>query len=291
MTQAYTPDFSKGDVYRCFVLPTNLNEDRYLSAVEVLPGVRPMVHHVLLFADTTGASESLDANDPGPGYACFGGPGFSSVGPVGAWVPGAQSRSLPDGIGTLVSKGSRLVMQVHYSARSGSVEPDLTKVGLFYAKGRVTKSLRWFPFVNTTFRIPAGSPNYVVTQSIPNVITNVHLIGIAPHMHLLGQTMKVEATDPHGVKQCLVNVPDYDFRWQGGYLYEQAVPIVAGSSMKLTAVYDNSTANPENPNSPPRDVTWGERTSDEMCLCYLLMTVDAENLAAGPAGAYSGRVW
>lgn len=291
MSQAFTPDFSKGDVYRCFVLPTNLSQDTYLSSAEVLPGVRSMVHHVLLFTDTTGAADRLDADDPAPGYACFGGPGFASGGPVGAWVPGARQLSLPDGVGTLIPKGSRLVMQVHYSARSGVVSPDLTKVGFYYAKGHVTKMLRWLPFVNTTFRIPAGNPSYTVTQSIPNVITNVHLVGIAPHMHLLGQTMKVEVTDPHGAKKCLVNVPDYDFRWQGGYLYKQAVPIVSGTSMKLTAVYDNSSQNPENPNSPPKDVTWGEQTSDEMCLCYLLITVDSENLSAGPAGAFHGRAW
>jgi hypothetical protein len=100
MSESFTPDYSEGDVYRCFVLPTGFAEDKFVSAVEVSPGVREMVHHVILFVDANGASPALDERDPGPGYPCFGGPGFevslTSSG-LGGWVPGNRPRRLPTG--------------------------------------------------------------------------------------------------------------------------------------------------------------------------------------------------
>ncbi|HXJ79483.1 MAG TPA: hypothetical protein VMS64_12490, partial [Candidatus Methylomirabilis sp.] len=103
-----------GDLYRCFVIPTSFAEDRYLSATEFLPGNRKIVHHVLTYLDTTGTSVKLDEADPGPGYTCFGGPGFAPAGGIGGWVPGHRPRLNPDGVGVLLPKGARVVMQVHY---------------------------------------------------------------------------------------------------------------------------------------------------------------------------------
>src|SRR5688572_25722382 len=77
---AYTVAPRAGDVYRCFVVPTSFAEDRYVSAVEFLPGDRKIVHHVLTYIDTSEASVALDRNEPGPGYTCFGGPGFAARG-------------------------------------------------------------------------------------------------------------------------------------------------------------------------------------------------------------------
>ncbi|MEO6325134.1 MAG: hypothetical protein ABIT01_04950, partial [Thermoanaerobaculia bacterium] len=105
MPEAFTPDFSSGDVYRCFVLPTNTTEDRWVKSVEVKPSVRAMVHHVLLFIDTGGSSTALDAAEPGPGYTCFGGPGFNiqvDTGLLAGWAPGARAQELPDGVGILL---------------------------------------------------------------------------------------------------------------------------------------------------------------------------------------------
>jgi hypothetical protein len=91
--------------------------------------------------------------------------------------------------------------------------------------------------------------------------------------------MKVTATLPDGRQVCLVDVPDWDFHWQGTYTYKAPVALPFGSRIDLSARYDNSAGNPENPNSPPRDVRWGERTTDEMCIAFLGVTLDAENLA------------
>ena len=87
------------DIYRCFVIPTNLPEDMYVSAIEYRPGNRRVVHHILAYVDTTGEARKRDAADPGPGYTCFSGPGVAIHGDLGGWAPGNEPSQLPDGIG------------------------------------------------------------------------------------------------------------------------------------------------------------------------------------------------
>ncbi len=284
MPEPMTPDFKDGDVYRCFVLPTGFSEDRFVSAVEVTPGSRKMVHHVILFVDTSGAARRLDEAEAGPGYKCFGGPGFdvsATSASLGGWVPGNRPRPLPDGVGMPLPRGSSVVMQVHYSERSGVRETDVSSVGLYFAKGSVRKRLLFAPVINQAFTIPAGAADYEVTASIPFLPFGVHVLNVTPHMHLLGRTMKVTATLPDGRQVCLVNVPDWDFHWQGTYTYKTPVALPFGTRIDLSAHYDNSTGNPENPNDPPKDVRWGENTTDEMCIAFLGVTLDAENLGSG----------
>ncbi|HEY6065562.1 MAG TPA: ascorbate-dependent monooxygenase [Thermoanaerobaculia bacterium] len=284
MPEPMTPDFANGDVYRCFVLPTSFAEDRYVSAVEVLPGVREMVHHVILFVDTAGAARALDERDPGPGYSCFGGPGFDvslASSSLGGWVPGNRPRRLPDGVGMPLPRGSNVVMQVHYSSKSGVRRPDTSTVGLYFASGVVHKRLLFLPVINQSFLIPAGASDHEVTAAIPFLPFPVHAVTVTPHMHLLGRTMNVRATRPDGRSVCLASVPDWDFHWQATYTYRTPVELPFGSRIDLSARYDNSAANPENPNSPPRDVRWGENTTDEMCIAFLGVTLDEEDLAPG----------
>lgn len=284
MRETYTPSFARGDDYRCFVVPTSETADRWVTGVEVAPGSQATVHHVLLFIDTQGQAAQLDARESGPGYTCFGGPGFSfsssslSSVSLGGWAPGSPPLTLPEGVGILLPKGATVVMQVHYSAHGGAPEPDVTSVGLRFARTPVKKRFLIAPVINQSFRIPAGASNHEVRASIPLLPADVHVLAVAPHMHLLGRTMRVEATTPSGAKLCLVNVPDWDFHWQGTYFYEEPIALPALSRVDLVATYDNSSANPENPNDPPKDVTWGEGTTDEMCIAFLGFTLDYENL-------------
>src|SRR5690348_15588539 len=131
--EAYTPPAS-GDVYRCLPIPTNLVSNKYVSAIDVKPGDAQAVHHVIAYLDTTGASQKLDDNDPGPGYTCFGGPGFDISDPgaatLGGWAPGARPTQLPDGVALSLPASSRVVLQVHYHPHSGPSNPDTTRIGI-----------------------------------------------------------------------------------------------------------------------------------------------------------------
>lgn len=287
--EPYTPPAS-GDMYRCFTIPTNLTADQYISTIDFKPGDRETVHHVIAFIDTSGESAALDANDAAPGYQCFGGPGFTITSldssTLGGWAPGSRPVSLPAGTAFLLPKASRVVLQVHYHPHHGAPGPDQTQIGVYYSKTPPTKLMRILPLINDTFTIPPNNSNYKVTAEftvpkIPGFSTDSHAWLIAPHMHLLGRKMKVTATRPNGQTECMIDITDWDFNWQGMYRYKNAVAIPGGTKLSLEAFYDNSSENFRNPNNPPRPVSWGEETTDEMCIAFIGVTLDAENLASG----------
>jgi mono/diheme cytochrome c family protein len=280
--EPYTPP-ATGDMYRCFPIPTSLIADQYVAAVDVKPGDAGTVHHVIAYLDTTGASQKLDDDDPGPGYTSFGGPGFSISNPasatLGGWAPGARPTTLPEGVAMSLPANSRVVLQVHYHPHHGAPGPDTTRIGIYFSKEKPKKLLRILPLINDAFTIPPNDPNYRVTASftVPPFLDS-HAWIIAPHMHLLGRKMRVEARLPNGQTRCLINIDDWDFNWQGMYRYNNAVALPAGTRVSLEAFYDNSSANPRNPNDPPKSVSWGEETTDEMCIAFLGVTIDLENL-------------
>lgn len=283
----FTPPQGK-DTYRCFSVPASaLRGDRYLQGMDVRPGNRKIVHHVIAYPDPGGKSVALDAAEPGPGYTCFGGPGFdlsTSVNDViagksfmlGGWAPGIRGYFSPEGAGTKMPGGAndRVVIQMHYHP-TGEPETDRTAVGFYFAKKPVQKNLLLLPLVNTTFTIPAGAKEHVVTQNfdVPALMAG-KVVGVTPHMHLLGKNIKVEITRPSQPTECLINVPAWDFNWQGAYLYKSPVTAPGGSNVKLTCTFDNSTDNPFNPNNPPKAVRWGEETTDEMALAFIAFTLD-----------------
>jgi hypothetical protein len=108
------------------------------------------------------------------------------------------------------------------------------------------------------------------------------LIAIHPHMHLLGREMKVWAKLPDDSTRPLVHVDDWDFNWQGFYFYKTPVALPLGTWIELTAAWDNSEANPRNPNRPPKPVRWGERTVDEMGHAAIIYTIDDEKIDYRP---------
>jgi hypothetical protein len=265
------------DVYRCFSLPADSNVDRFVTGIEIRPGNRAIVHHVLLFLDGTGASIALDRADPGPGYTQFGGVGFTPTGFLGGWAPGGAPQNLPEGTGFLVPRGTRIVIQVHYKP-NGEESIDATQIGLKYARTPVYQDMFVLPVWNRTFTIPAGARDYPVDASLTlPPIVSVTLRAIAPHMHLLGREMQATATLPNGDRQCLVYIDDWDFHWQGQYGFARPIPLPAGTRIDVAARYDNSELNHNQPSSPPVDVSWGERTTDEMCIAFIAFTVDAEH--------------
>lgn len=263
---AYTPP-AQGDTYRCFSIPANNTSTRYVQAIDTHPGDRETVHHVLSFIDTTGESLRLDEAEPGPGYTCFGGPGFNMTGTLGGWAPGMRPLELPDDVGFELPANARVVLQVHYHPHHGDPDPDQTEFGVYFAKAKPRRLMQVLPVANTTFTIPPHTRGYKVNATFP-ILTPfpLHVWFIAPHMHLYGRQMKVETTHVATNKtQCLINIEDWDFNWQGAYLYKQPVAIPAGSRIAVNAVFDNDTDKP---------LSWGEATTDEMCIAFLGITID-----------------
>ncbi len=274
----YTLAAEGHDEFHTFLLHNNFNEDVYLSAVEVKPGNRKIVHHTILYTDNDGRAKRIAADHGGEDYASTNGAGIPK-GVVDIWTPGKLTRRLPDGIGMLVPKGTDLVLEVHYH-RSGKPETDLTRAALYFTHGAVKQRLRVYGLAAPSLLIPAGEKDYV-TEGNLQVPDNVTIYSIFPHMHLLGKQMTVDMTRQDGATSTMIEIPQWDFNWQNTYLYNTPVKLSPGVKLHMIAHYDNSTANPNNPNSPPKLVTWGEQTTDEMSLCFFGYTVDRENIPAG----------
>ncbi len=284
------------DIYRCFVLPAGLDEDKWIDAVQVVPGNRAVVHHVILFVDAAGESEALDAAEEGPGYTCVGGPGIDFTGGLlsldaismlGGWVPGTRAQRLPEGVGLYLPKGARIVMQVHYYP-GGRPGEDQTKLGLYYSQKPVARRLRYIPVANTKFAIPAGEKAHEVRASMdmPFFLTG-KAWQIVPHMHLLGREIKVELVKRDRSVEPMIYIDNWDFNWQNFYMYKNPVSLPAQTQVRVTCKYDNSAENPKNPSNPLKVVKWGEGTEDEMCIGFLGVTFDQENLV--PASARAER--
>ncbi len=267
------------DEYRCFVIPTNYSDGRFVTDVEVRPGNRNVVHHVLIYVDTSGVARRKDGKDGKPGYASFGGPGFVPAGSLGGWAPGLQAQALPSGDGLWLPKGADIVIQVHYH-KDGKVEKDLCQMGIKFAKTPINKRVRWESLDNELISIQPGDLNYKVTADM-DISAPITLLDVIPHMHLIGHDMMVTATLPDGTKRELIHVEPYDFNWQTRYTYKQPVNLPKGTHLSLVAHYDNSSKNVHNPNNPPKKVVFGEQTTNEMCFAFFSYTFQNEQLVKG----------
>ena len=269
------------DVFRCFVLPTKLPEDKFVIAYEVRPGNRRVVHHTLHFLDTRGRARRIEKyererpkkateKDRGPGYSARMGPGFFPPdGDVGGWAPGLRPYYLTKGVGFYLPKGADIVLQIHYH-RTGRVEKDRTRVGLYFSK-KPANPLQGLPVPARFLRIPAGADKYAVKGSLW-LARDCELHTVMPHMHLLGKSITITMTPPGGPTTTLVAVADWDYNWQETYFFKKPVTARAGTRLTVEAIYDNSSKNPNNPSNPPRTVFVGEDTTNEMCFGFFGVT-------------------
>jgi peroxiredoxin/cytochrome c553 len=274
------------DLFRCFVLPSKLTEDKFVTAVEVRPGNSRIVHHTLNFFDTSGKARALENEsrrkendkqaDRGPGYTVAMGLGFRAtageVGGLSGWAPGHLVRHLPDGYGYFLPKNSDIIVQVHYH-RNGRVEKDRTSIGLYFAKNGKMKRFKGMVLPGRFLIIPPGQERFRV-QGGMEVLQECKLYSVMPHMHMLGREVKVTLTPPGGKAMTLVAIKDWEYNWQETYWLKEPITLKPGARLEVEAIYDNSAKNANNPYSPPRWVKFGEQTTDEMCYIFFGATCD-----------------
>jgi mono/diheme cytochrome c family protein len=270
---------SNRDDYRCFPIRSNVLTDKFITQMEVVPGNGKIVHHVLVFQDQANTCFTLDARDTLPGYASFGGVGSNSATLIAGWVPGSQPFAMPRGMGVRLKANANIIIQVHYAPGSTG-QSDSTQVRLKLADGPM-REVQVTPILNHQTSLTNGPlsipPNTVKTFNasfnLPAILPNdATLISIAPHMHMIGTRIKSWATTPSRDTIRLINIPRWDFHWQGSYLFKKAIKLVRGSTLFAEATYDNTVNNINNPNNPPKTVNVGESTTDEMMLVYFTYT-------------------
>ena len=272
MSEPYTHEGDMTDQYQVFVLPTGLDQNAAIRALEVQPGNRNVAHHAILGLDISGTAAQLDAADPAPGYESFGGFGFNAESSFfGAWVPGALSVDYPPGIGRTLPAASDLLVQMHYGP-SPIEETDLTEVQVFLSDGPIERevftAIMGPQHLDSPFILPPGQVSDF-HGTIP-VTEDVSLISIAPHCHLIGSSWLVYATSPDNQDTIpLISIPSWDFNWQGFFTFPHLTKIPQGYTVHGEASYNNTSDNPFNPNDPPQWVTFGEGTEDEMFFVFI----------------------
>ena len=266
MTEEFKLKANGPDVYRCFVIPTDLPDDVYIAAVEFRPGNARTVHHAMAFVETAGRARARDAAEAGPGYTSYAGPGVDIVGDLGGWAAGNDPMHLPEGVGRSLPRRADVILQVHYHP-SGKPEVDRTRIGLHLSKRPVRQTLQWVGVATEKIHLPPdqGKIRVGAKWTVP---VDMDVLSVAPHMHQLGREIQVTATHPSGRSQDLIRVGDWDPAWQGTYTFERPVHLVRGTIVEVAAHFDNS-AHPRNPNQPPKLVKYGHEVQDEMCVAYL----------------------
>ena len=229
-----------------------LPEDRWIKAVEFRAG-SSAVHHVI-------------AN------------------PIGGIAPGVEPRVFPDGYGTVLRKGTSVSFNMHYHKEpgEGTAVWDQTSVAIvFYKPGEIIEHVVEGDDLGMfRFEIPANDANYSFHTEV-TLDKDVNILWMLPHMHLRGKAALYEITLPGGEKETLLDVPTYDFNWQHTYALTEPVFAPAGTKIDLTLWWDNSAANPHNPD-PNRSVRFGRPTTDEMGFGFLSYTqVEPQRFVAG----------
>jgi len=252
---------SNSDVYHNFELPSGLSALNYAKAIEIIPGNPSIVHHVLVFEDNS-------TNPINP--TSVGGTGSSSSKLLFGYTPGAQPYFTPEGTGLRLNANTRIILQVHYAPGSlGLTDNTTVNFKLTTATQReiqVVPILNHFNTItNGPLSIPANQTKTFYEQyTLP---INATLLYVFPHMHRVGKSIEAYATTT-GANIPFVKIPDWEFHWQDNFVFPNTVKVSSGSVLKATAFYDNTTNNPDNPNSPPITVSAGENTGDEMMLVF-----------------------
>ncbi|HEY8461720.1 MAG TPA: cytochrome c [Blastocatellia bacterium] len=297
MSEAYQVPADGPDIYRNFVLPLNLSEDKWIKAIEFRPAARSVVHHSLFFFDATGNARKQDEEDPLPGYSggmgglargslsigslwrAAGAGGRAPVGGLGGWAVGAQASFLPEGLARYLPKGADLILSTHFHP-SGKVEKEVSTVGIYFADRAPTKQFTGIqlPPLFGVFKgidIPAGAKEYSIDDSF-TLPVDVKAFGVSAHAHYLAKRITMTAQLPEGGTRTLLKISDWDFAWQDQYQFKEFVSLPKGSRLDVKITYDNSADNPRNPSSPPKRVRWGEGSNDEMGSVSLMVVAENE---------------
>ncbi len=258
------------DDYVCFSIPTGLTQNRTIKSIEIIPGNRSIVHHALIYIDP-----SATAVTDTVGGDC-GAPSSSNSTLVTGYTPGATPMTLPAinpmKLGIPLPANSNIVFAMHYPDGSYG-EYDSTKVIFHFYPANETgiRQVYAAPLIaNWNFFLPANLVQNV-SATYPNLgttSTDASLLSVFPHMHLLGTKIKAYGLDPLQDTIPLIDLPHWDFHWQDFYFFKNLQHVPPDSKLKAEGTYDNTTANPHNPNNPPQTVSPELNTTDEMFLVY-----------------------
>lgn len=263
---------ASGDDYVCFALPSNLATNRVIKSIEVVPGNPSIVHHCLVYVDSNPSGSQTDTI----GGDCQG-PASLTAKLVGGYTPGSTPTVLPSApplkLGYPIAANSQIYLGMHFPQGSYG-EFDSTKVIFhFYPQGEtgIRELTTDILLENWTFNLPPEQVTAVsdIYPSAGGIPVDYSLVNVFPHMHLIGKSMKVYGIDTNSDTLKLIDLPEWDFEWQDFYYYKNMQKATTGTVLHADAIYDNTSGNPNNPNTPPVAVGAGLNTADEMLVVFM----------------------
>jgi len=281
--------------YKNFEVPSNLTEDRWAQAIEVRPGDRSVVHHVIVYLIdpkaargpqpfTPAGNMRRPADAPKPARADDNDRPMKH-GPTGwltGYAPGQSVRIYQPGTALRVPAGATLIIQEHYTA-TGKATTDRTRIGVKWAKEAPKTEVNVATLQNMNFVLPAGASDSRVDAEL-TLNQDTTIWSLLPHTHMRGKKWQVTAIYPDGRSEILLDVPKYDFNWQTDYIFKQPLSVPKGTKIHTAAWYDNSTANKANPD-PTKDVYWGDQTWEEMQFTAITFSADSAATKSSAGGA------
>lgn len=265
--------------YQYLILPWKSQEDQWVSGVQILPGDHRVVHHAVLYVREKDSPWLQDVVS-GHMYAPSRGDGNARVRSrdtkediLSVYTPGANVNHFPEGMAKKIPAGADLVLQLHYTSMPKENTWDQTKIALSWTT-LPRKRILTLQMGKDDLRIPPGDRNYYVSVSgtLPN---DALLISLFPHMHLRGKAFDFEIVGSGGRVEPLLKVKQFDFNWQLSYILQQPRFLSKGTRLQWTGYFDNSAANPNNPD-PEAEVRWGEQSWEEMMIGFFDIAVDPD---------------
>jgi hypothetical protein len=298
MPEEFTVPASGTIEYQYFEVPTGFTEDKWIQAMEFMPGAREVVHHVLVYAKAPPAPGAVQqapvprapgAPRPQPLLVrnqeqsqtprevridTLHGPPRQLGTLIGGTAPGTNVMEFAKGTALRLRAGTILTFQMHYTAKGHEMH-DRSSVGFKFAKEAPDEEIYASQFINGSFTLPAGAKDVSVPAEI-GASQPIRIWGLMPHTHLRGTRWQYKLEKPDGTSEVILNVPHYDFNWQTYYLFAKPLEVPAGAKITSMAWYDNSADNKHNPD-PTKDVHWGDQTWEEMQYTGFLYSVPGRN--------------
>lgn len=233
---------------------SDLGGEKWVKAIQFLPGDRRVTHHILATYNTGAAG----ADGRGE-FQTERGNGGSGI--FGVWTAGMQPYVFPAGMGRLISSQTKVLVDRHYHP-FGEATTDRTRIGLYFGEGELQKEVATMAVVNTGLRIPPHDPNYEIV-GFHVFDTDMEILAFSPHLHVRGKAMRYDVTYPDGTQETLLDVPNYNYNWQWLYYPAEPIHLPAGTRLDVTAAWDNSADNLANPD-PSAEIIYRGNTFNEM---------------------------
>ncbi len=237
------------DYFPNLTVTVDIPEKHWVRAVEVRPGNRAVLHHIVLFNSGVGMASATGTFDA-----------------LAVWAVGTGPVVYPEGTGRWVQPKMHLISNMHYHP-NGTAQKDKTTVALYFGKGELQKEISSALAGTINIKIPPRVDDYKMTAEY-YVNQDIKIISYFPHMHMRGKEMSFVAKYPDGREETLLDVPKYDFNWQWFYYPAKEVILPADTEITIHATYDNSEKNKNNPN-PDQTLTFGEGSADEMMFGFM----------------------